>query len=173
MNIFDFIDTIRFYDYSTILFWWKIVAAFISIALVAVIGYAAYRTQEVFAIIRGTQKETIPPSTNILPVQTNVDLWEKVRARVSSDDENERKLALIAADSLVDKILERSGYRGANLGERLKNIEPSDLDSLNDVWEAHKVRNRIAHEAHLPLPKEAAVLALSRYEKVLKELRYL
>ena len=38
------------------------------------------------------------------------------------------------------------GYKMDGLGEKLKNIEPSDFASLQDVWDGYKVRSRIAHE---------------------------
>ena len=64
-------------------------------------------------------------------------------------------------------------YDGENLGERLKKIESSDLDSLNDIWEAHKVRNRIAHEADYRMSPEDSAAAIGRFEKALRELEYI
>lgn len=167
-----FISSLIHYDYSTLLFWWKILAGIASALFVVGSAYAVWRTQEVFAKLRGQQK-IIPVRTGDVVHPRNILIWEQMLARSSSDDENERKLAIISADSLIDKILGLSGYHGENLGERLKKIEPSDLDSLNDIWEAHKVRNRIAHEPDLHLSRDEAMNALKRYEKVLKELRYL
>lgn len=167
-----FISSIIHYDYSTILFWWKIIAGIASALFVVGIAYAVWRTQEVFAVLRGSHKIPVV-ATGAEPSQKNIMMWEQMLSRASSDDENERKLAIISADSLIDKILGLSGYHGENLGERLKKIEPSELDSLNDIWEAHKVRNRIAHEPDLHLSRDESIGALKRYEKVLKELRYL
>ncbi len=168
----DFVNSLIQYDYSTILFWWKIIASTVSVLFVVGIAYAVWRTQEVFAVLRGSHKIPVVV-TGAEPSQKNIMMWKQMLSRASSDDENERKLAIISADSLIDKILELAGYHGENLGERLKKIEPSDLDSLNDVWEAHKIRNRIAHEPDLHLSRDEAINALSCYEKVLKELRYL
>ena len=175
MKIISFIQFIIHYDYSTILFWYKIVAGIVSAAFIAGIIYAAIKTQEVFAKYRSgaglTAKKA--PQNLSFPSSKNIIAWERIRSLASSDDANERKMAMIGADSLLDKIFEMQGYAGENLGARLKQIERSDLDSLNDLWEAHKVRNRIAHEASFILSREEALLAISRYEKVLKELRYL
>jgi hypothetical protein len=168
----NFISSLIHYDYSTVIFWWKIIAGLASALFVVGIAYAVWRTQEVFATLRGSPKNKAVMGTALVS-QRNIDMWSQMLARAASDDENERKLAIISVDSLVDKILGLSGYQGENLGERLKKIEPSDLDSLNDIWEAHKVRNRIAHEPDLKLSHEESVNTLRRYEKVLKELRYL
>ena len=60
------------------------------------------------------------------------------------------------------------------LGEKLKNIEPSDFASLQDVWEAYKIRSRIAREgARFEISREEVKSALAQYEKGLKELKYL
>lgn len=99
--------------------------------------------------------------------------WQKILEKGKSLDEKERKFAIIEADTLLDKILEMSGYTGENLGARLKQVERGDVESLDDLWEAHKVRNRIAHEANFKLTSETAVLTLSRFEKALKELEYI
>lgn len=99
--------------------------------------------------------------------------WQKILEKGKSLDENERKFSIIEADTLLDKILELAGYDGENLGERLKNVERGDIESLDDIWEAHKIRNRIAHEANFKLSPESAELALSRFEKALKELEYI
>lgn len=171
-KIFEYIQYFIHYDYSNIIFWYKIFAGLVSLLFIAGIAYAVWKTQEVFAALRGTDNPVSqPPRSTVSP--KNILVWQKLITRVSSDNENERKLAIIAADSLIDKILELSGYRGENLGDRLKKIEPSDLDSLQDIWEAHKIRNRIAHEPDLHLSPEESMRALQRYEKVLKELRYL
>lgn len=99
--------------------------------------------------------------------------WQKILEKGKSLDENERKFAVIEADTLIDKILQLAGYLGENLGERLKNVERGDIESLDDIWEAHKVRNRIAHEASFKLSQETTEFALSRFEKALKELEYI
>ena len=87
-----------------------------------------------------------------------------------SDNPNDWKLAIIEADIILDDILKQRGYVGTTLGERLKNISSQQLVSLNDAWEAHKVRNRIAHDgADFVLTKRAAEETISRYRRVFSE----
>jgi hypothetical protein len=86
----------------------------------------------------------------------------------------DRKNAIIEADSLIDVIIQKIGYRGEDLGERLKKIEPSDFNNLQNVWEAHKIRNKIAHEGEaFNLTKEIAKDVIEKYKKALKELKYI
>ena len=103
----------------------------------------------------------------------NIEGWNKIVEKSQSMDENQRKFAIIEADTLIDKILGLAGYDGENLGAKLKQVERGDIESLDDLWEAHKVRNRIAHEANYKLSQEYTKAAISRYEKVLKELEYI
>lgn len=165
-------DTFNFfldYDYSGFLFWWKMAAAFFSTLFIFGIAYSIYHAEQIFKSVRARAKpQHVPEDKN-----KNLEEWQKILTKGASLDENERKFAIIAADTLIEKILNLAGYTGENLGERLKKIEPSDLDSLNNLWEAHKVRNRIAHEADYKLSKEDAEQALKNFESALKELEYI
>ena len=101
------------------------------------------------------------------------DKWDEIQKKIDSDNSSDWKMAIIEADSLLDKILGKIGYRGENLGEKLKNIESSDFNNLQIVWEAHKIRNRIAHEGDtFQITKEEAKETLEKYQKALKELMY-
>lgn len=100
--------------------------------------------------------------------------WQGIKSKLDSQNPSDWKLAIIEADSLIDDILKKAGKEGENLGERLKNIEPSDFDNLQNVWEAHKLRNKIAHEpADFKLEKFEAERAIRQFEEALKELKYI
>ena len=93
-----------------------------------------------------------------------------VFAHIESENPNDWKLAIIEADIILDDTLKQKGYLGSSLGERLKSISPNQLASLNDAWEAHKVRNRIAHDgADFVLTKRIAQDTIVHYQKVFKE----
>lgn len=79
--------------------------------------------------------------------------------RVSLQGDAHRKL--MEADALLDEVLGMLGYRGTH-ADKLKRAGPYILQ-LNDVWRAHRLRNRIAHEAGVSLSQreaDDAVLAL-------------
>ncbi len=102
------------------------------------------------------------------------DRWDEIKRHLDADNPVEWKMAVIEADSLMDDILKKVGYGGESLGERLKAIEPSDFDNLQNVWEAHKVRNRLVHEpGEVEFTREDAKDAIEKYEKALKELKYI
>ncbi len=100
--------------------------------------------------------------------------WDEIQKKIDSENSSDWKMAIIEADSIVDEIIKGIGYKGEDLGERLKNIEPSDFDNLQNVWEAHKIRNKIAHEGDVfQITKEEAKETLEKYKKALKELKYI
>jgi len=88
----------------------------------------------------------------------------------TSSNPNDWKLAIIEADIVLDDILKEKGYAGNSLSERLKSISPNQLESLQDAWEAHKVRNRIAHEGtDFILTQRLAQETVNRYQRVFTE----
>lgn len=93
-----------------------------------------------------------------------------VLSHSESDNPNDWKLAIIEADIILDEILKQRGYAGNSLGERLKSVSPQQLNSLNDAWEAHKIRNRIAHDgADFILTKRVVEDTINAYRRVFTE----
>lgn len=81
------------------------------------------------------------------------------------------KEAIMQADIMLDKALQFHGVAGGNLGERLKASTSRLARPILDLaWNAHKVRNRLAHELHYQLTDGEARQALSDFKKVLREL---
>ncbi len=96
---------------------------------------------------------------------------DDVLTHISSPHPNDWKLAIIEADVILDDALKQFGYAGSSLGERLKSISTSQLSTLPEAWEAHKIRNRIAHEgADFVLTKRIADDTINRYRRVFNEL---
>jgi hypothetical protein len=99
--------------------------------------------------------------------QTRLD---DVQQHVLSDNPNDWKLAIIEADIILDQTLKERGYVGNTLGERLRGITPSQLSSVDDAWDAHRVRNKIAHEgADFVVTKRIAEETIARYMRVFRE----
>jgi hypothetical protein len=98
------------------------------------------------------------------------DRMSGVLAHADSDSPADWKLAIIEADIILDDTLKQRGYAGNSLGERLKSVSPQQLSTLSDAWEAHKVRNRIAHDgADFVLTKRLAQETIARYQRVFTE----
>lgn len=99
------------------------------------------------------------------------DKFTELKEHVNSNNPNDWKLAIIEADIILDDTLKRQGYAGPTLGDRLKSISPNTLSSIDDAWQAHKVRNQIAHGgADFVLTQKIARESIVKYERVFKEL---
>jgi hypothetical protein len=73
------------------------------------------------------------------------------------------------ADKLLDQALKQLRYRGETMGERLRAAAPRFKDN-DQVWSAHKLRNRLVHEPDAN-PKPAEIKrALSAFRRALKDL---
>ncbi len=96
--------------------------------------------------------------------------WEDVERHFFSGDVNELKIAIVKADALLDEALRNSGALGKDLGDRLKKLTTAQLPNLENIWEAHKLRNRIAHEVSFVLKRDLAERALTVYEEALEHL---
>jgi len=59
---------------------------------------------------------------------------------------NQRNL-LIEADKLLDHVFKEKRISGDTMGERLKSTKKLyDKKLYNQIWEAHKARNKLVHE---------------------------
>jgi len=97
--------------------------------------------------------------------------WEGIVEHANTENPNDWRLAVIEADIMLDEALNRAGFLGASVGEKLKGANADSLKSLQDAWNAHKVRNNIAHQgSDFVLTKRAAQEAINQYERVFEEL---
>jgi hypothetical protein len=99
--------------------------------------------------------------------------WENVVRHMESPNQNDWKQAILEADMILDDILTGMGYRGESIGEKLKRVATGDMKTLDDAWEAHKVRNHIAHESGFSLGHYEAKQTIARYRNVFEEFYYI
>jgi uncharacterized membrane protein len=102
------------------------------------------------------------------------DRWKKVLDYLFSINENDWKLAVIEADSMLFDLLTQLGFKGENLGDKLKDVKIENFRNLNSAWEVHNIRNKIAHEGssfQLSLHEAKRVIAL--YESIFLEFGYI
>ena len=111
-----------------------------------------------------------PPSSATSGVNAR---WEEVLKHITSTREAEWKFAVIEADKLVEEQLKGAGFQGETMGDRLMNIQPGQLTTIQSLWEAHKIRNRLVHDINYFLRYTEAKRAVSLYEKTLRELQAL
>ncbi|MFA7252453.1 MAG: hypothetical protein WC027_01195 [Candidatus Paceibacterota bacterium] len=100
--------------------------------------------------------------------------WESVVKHINSSNPSDWKLAILECDIMLGEILEKMGYIQPSIGEKLKSIEPSDFTNIEAAWEAHKIRNSIAHEgSEFAINEREAKRVIGLYELVFQEFEYI
>lgn len=105
-----------------------------------------------------------------LPKKRSMRAWREIQRHFFAGSESDLKLALIEADKILYEALKLAGFKGENLGDILKELDDSKLPNLQEVWEAHKLRNRLAHETDFRLSRDTAERALAIYEQTFRDL---
>jgi hypothetical protein len=151
-----------------------LVAVSVGLSAVFLAGavYALIRLSQ----IRGAQKQELQALTNsaISGEDTDNERWQEVLSYGASDDEELWRLAIIEADVMLDEMLEAAGYPQDELGSKLRNVERADFHTIDQAWEAHKLRNAIAHEGSgYNLTKREVQDALEKYRQVFNEFGYI
>jgi len=96
--------------------------------------------------------------------------WTKTKGRLETGLESEYKLAVIESDSTLDEVLKKMGYAGDTIGERLEKINVAVLPNVEEVRNAHKIRNNIVHDPDYKINSDEAKKAMAIYEKALADL---
>lgn len=84
-------------------------------------------------------------------------------------DEKTRGLSLINADKLLDEALKGLGHTGDTMAERLVSAKRV-LKNKDEVWSAHKIRNRLVHETNYHPTEKIVKRSLNGYYRAFKDL---
>jgi hypothetical protein len=96
--------------------------------------------------------------------------WDSVVALVNSPNEGDWRRAILDADVMLDQLLAERGYPGSSLGEKLKHANPLQFTTIDLAWEAHKMRNTIAHLGEaFPLTQRDARATVDLFRRVFEE----
>ena len=162
------------------------IEGFLSIALVFAIPaclimvIGIFYSLEKLRVIRKKEKELYFPKVEPAYNETVqgdpalTERWKKITEHIESSNQNDWKQAIIEADIILGEILEKMGYQGDGIGEKLRRVEKADFQTLNEAWEAHKIRNIIAHEgASYELSQYEAKRVIGLYKQVFEEFFYI
>lgn len=92
-----------------------------------------------------------------------------IQGYINSDSEALWRIGIMEADNLLLESLAEKGYQGDGVGEKLKGASFKTIDL---AWDAHKVRNRIAHEgSDFQLTEREAKRTFMLFESVFRDLK--
>lgn len=114
--------------------------------------------------------ETVEKAGN--PELTNK--WKSIVVKIESDNESDWRQAIIESDVILADLLTGQGYKGDSIGEQLKRVVKGDFENIDQAWEAHKIRNMIAHSgADFVLNQIEARRIINLYKQVFEEFYYI
>jgi len=106
------------------------------------------------------------------PTGYNNPQWERILNHIESINENDWRLAILEADIMLNTLLDNMGLPGDTIADKLKMVEKSDFVTIDNAWEAHKVRNQIAHEgATFIINQHEVRRVIGLYQTVFEEFR--
>lgn len=94
--------------------------------------------------------------------------WLTIEQQLTRENVAGYSLSVLNADKLLDQALKAKGFHGETMAERLKSASKV-FTNRNNVWSAHKLRNRIAHEPDVNVTYDTARYAIGNYKRALKD----
>jgi hypothetical protein len=98
-----------------------------------------------------------------------ISRWGKILSRLQDGNLSQYKVAVLEADAFADEILSGIGYKGTTMAEKIKSIHDGQLETKQELAEAHKIRNRIVYEKDFAISLEDAQKWLDVYRKFFDE----
>jgi hypothetical protein len=97
--------------------------------------------------------------------------WQEVNSHLQSQDDSERRLAVIDADDILNEVLGKIGYEGDDIYDKLIRLNKEIIPNIEELKEAHKIKKEIMHDPNKDLSIEETKDIVSRYEVILKDLQ--
>ena len=145
------------------------ISMFISLVLSAGMIYCFIRIRQVrhFERLKFQAAEHTVIAHDIPKTQLR---WNRILEQADSDNQQSWRLAILEADIMLNELLDMRGYKGETISDKMKQVDRVSFNTIDQAWEAHKVRNRIAHEgSNLHLDESEVRRTIGLYARVFKE----
>ncbi len=93
------------------------------------------------------------------------EIWNHWHDVLAIGDQHRK---VMEAEKVVDHAMKMLGYEGG-FGDKLKRAGVR-FSNVQAVWDAHKMRNRIAHEVNVSLSEKEVQRSMNAFEKALRDL---
>jgi hypothetical protein len=141
---------------------------FIALFCLVCIIFIIYLFQKIMKFRLNEDKLLYPQNPEIAEAKNPA--WERILDHIDSANPNDWRLAIIEADIMLGDILDKLSLPGDTIGEKLKSVEKSDFTTVESAWEAHKIRNQIAHQGEsFKLNQHEAKRVVALYMEVFEE----
>ena len=100
--------------------------------------------------------------------------WNRIMEHAQSSDEHKWRLAILECDIMLNELLDLQGYKGETIAEKMKQVSRTNFNTIDDAWEAHKVRNKVAHEGtEFHIDERTKNNVINLYQRVVKEFGFI
>lgn len=149
----------------------QVLTGIVFVVLVGMIVYIKTRIHELSVLDKKLYAEHFTkPEVSAALTNPNMERWNKISLLFMSPNESDWRVAVIEADSMLDEFIATLGYPGNNMGERMKNMDKRFFPTLDLAWDAHKIRNRIAHDGmSYHLSDRDKEIARKNYEYIFRD----
>jgi hypothetical protein len=99
--------------------------------------------------------------------------WNKIIKRVEEGSEDEYKLAVLEAEETLTEVLERLGYKGETLEEKLKDLPEETISNIENLKSVSEVKEKIVYNPEYSLSLNETKRILDIFNQSLKDLQAL
>ena len=149
---------------------WLFITVLAYLLSLFLIGVLVYSTMRLFQVRAEEAPKFATKTKDEEHAAVEHSRWKTIQELIESGQESDWRQAIIESDIMLDEMLSDRGYAGDTLGDKLKGANPSQFKTLSSAWDAHKVRNDIAHQGSTyELSESMAHRTIANYEAVFKE----
>lgn len=95
-----------------------------------------------------------------------INKWQEVERLM---DKDQAKEAIFEADKLLDFVFRKINLKGETFADRLRAAEKL-LANYQDIWVAHKLRNKFAHELDFQPSSREMQQAINTFDQAIRKL---
>lgn len=95
--------------------------------------------------------------------------WKQIQKRLSSDEPQQWKIAILEADRILDEILKMAGYLG-RMDDKIELLTPAQISNIEEIKSAHRVCHQIVQDPAFEISREDALRVIDVYKESFIEL---
>lgn len=161
--------------YDKLYDWWGVLVALsimLSLLLGSLVVYCIIRIMQ----IRHTEEKRFRAAAHPIMARDvpRAQLrWNHIQEQLSSDNQQNWRLAILEADIMLNELLDVLGYKGETMADKMKQVNRAQWRTIDLAWEAHRVRNQVAHQGSFQeITDRELRRVIGLYEQVFREHRF-
>lgn len=95
--------------------------------------------------------------------------WNGILLGVGTGESVMMKNAINDADKMLEEVLRERGFAGKTMDDRLKQVDESKMGNIKEVWQAHRISERIKKDPSLAITQNEAWNIIHIYGQTLKD----